>query len=275
MRNPAGKALYCLLALAASAGLIWLGLGRESRIGEHWTSIVPLFIGFAILPFALIISIQALFAARGRARLVRGEGVIARWQVHPGEWAQFRALDRRRSAQGVSLGNDLRVRKDAPLEAVEVIVGEKSALVDGSYHSLSPRGLPELRSVGLLEGPPICLEFGLLYPRGRYGGTVPMTLRIPVPRSARADALRVFAHFEPLARRSPGLALRNPPLTYRICVAIVLAASACGVAAYLHARTLPDGADPLVPLGVLIASIVIGVFAAVLALATFLLTRRA
>lgn len=275
MRNPARHALYCLLALVASAGLVRLGFGGEARTGEHWTSIVPVFIGLAILPFALAILIQALFAARGQARLLRGKDVIARWQVFPGEWAQFRALDRIRSAQGFSLGNDMRIRKDAPLDPVEVIVGEKSVLVDGSYHSLSPRGLPELRSVGWLEGPPLCLEFGLLYPRSRYGGTVPMTLRIPVPRSARADALRVVAHFEPLTRRRPGLALRSPNRTYRICVALVIGAAATAAAALLHANTLPEGADPLVPVGVLIASIVLAVFAAVLALATFLLTRRA
>jgi hypothetical protein len=274
MRNPARMILYCLLALFASAGLIWLGARREALIGEHWTSIAPLVLGFAVAPFALVILIQALFAARGRARLLRGDGVIARWQVYPGEWRQFRALDRRRSGEDFSLGNDMRIRKDAPLEPVEVIVGEKSALVDGSYHSLSPRGLPELRSVGWLEGPPTCLEFGLLYPRSRYGGSVPMTLRIPVPRGARADALRVVAHFEPFTRRSPGLALRDPPRTYRVCAALFIGSAAGGAAAWLHAGTLPDGADPMVALGVLVASVILAVFAAVLALATFLLTRR-
>jgi hypothetical protein len=274
MRNPARKILYCLLALVVSAGLILFGIERHEAIGEHWTSIVPLFVGFTIAPFALVILIQALFAARGRARLLRGDGVIARWQVYPGEWRQFRDLDRKRSAEDSSLGNDMRLRKDAPLEPVEVIVGVKSALVDGSYHSLSPRGLPELRWVGWLDGPPTCLEFSLLYPRGRYGGSVPMTLRIPVPSSARADARRVVAHFEPLTRRSPGLALRNPPRTYRICAALFLGAAAAGGVAWLHAGTLPDGADPRVPLAVLVASVVVAVFAAVLALATFLLARR-
>lgn len=274
MRNPARKALYCALALAVSAGLIRFGIERHGSIGEGWASTGPIMLGLAIVPFPLVILIQALFAVRGRAKLLAGIGVIARWQVYPGEWRQFRGLDRCRSAEGFSLGNDMRIRKDAPLEPVEVIVGEKSALVDGSYHSLSPRGLPELRSVGWLDGPPTCLEFGLLYPRSRYGGTVPMTLRIPVPASARADARRVVAHFEPLTRRSPGLALRNPPRTYRICAALFLGAAAGGLAAWFHTGTLPDGADPMVPLGVLIASLVLAVFAAVLALATFLLTRR-
>lgn len=275
MRDPARMALYCLLALVGAMALIWFGADRQGRVGEEMSSFVPLFLGFAVAPFAVAILIQALFATRGRARLRRGEGVIARWRIFPSEWERFRELDRRRSAEGSALGNDMRIRKAVPLEPVEVIVGEKSALVDGSYHSLSPRGVPELRGVGLIEGPPACLEFSLLHPRGRYGGTVPTTLRVPVPASARADARRVVAHYEPLTRRSAGLALRDPPRTYRICAALVLGAGAAGTVAYLHARTLPEGADPMIPLGLLIASIVVATFAAILALATFLLTRPA
>lgn len=272
MRNPLRKALYCLLALLAAGVLIRVGIGIERRIGGHWQAIVPLFLGLTIAPFALVTLVQVLFAARGRARLLRGGG--AGWRVYRGEWRQFRDLDRRRSAESFSMGNDMRIREDEPLEPVEVIVGEKSALVDGSYHSLSPRGLPALRCVGWLEGPPTCLEFLLLYPRGGYGGTVPMTLRIPVPSGARADARRILPHFELLTRRSPGLALRNPSRTYRICAALVLGAAAAAAAARLHAGSLPDGAEPMVPLGVLVASAVLAVFGIVLALATFILTRR-
>lgn len=88
MRNPVRKALYCLLALLAAAALTRLGIGREQSIGEDWTAILPIFIGLGIAPFALVFLIQALFAVRGQAKLLRGEGVIARWQVFPGEWRQ-------------------------------------------------------------------------------------------------------------------------------------------------------------------------------------------
>ncbi|MGZ8285865.1 MAG: hypothetical protein ACXW27_15510 [Allosphingosinicella sp.] len=274
MRNPARKALYCLTALLAGAALIWFGASRHQRAGEDWTSIVPLVLGFTLAPFGFVFLIQALFAMRGRARLLAGHKVIARWHVYPAEWEQFRGLDSGRAAERISLGNDLWVRKAAPREPVEVIVGEKSALVDGSYHPLSPRGLPELRGVRWLEGPPACLEFELRYPRSRYGSPVTTTLRIPVPASARAAAGQVFGHFERLTRRSPPLALRNPPKTYRICALLVFGAAAAGGVGYWLTRGLPDGADPLVPLGLLIGATILGVFAIILALATWLLTRR-
>ena len=109
------QGLYCLLALIVGAGLIRFGFGR-SEDRRAWSSIVPIFIGFGIVPFALVTFIQALFAARGQARLLRGEGVIARWQVFPTEWEQFRRLDSNRSAKAIALGNDLWVRRAAPME---------------------------------------------------------------------------------------------------------------------------------------------------------------
>lgn len=274
MRNPARKALYALLALAVGSWLIRYGIERYEAVGEGWGSSGPIALGLAIVPFPLVTLIQALFAVRGQAKLLAGIGVIARWQVYPNEWERFRGLDSRRAGQDFSLGNDLWVRKATPAEPVEVIVGAKSVLVDGSYHSLNPRGLPELRGVSWLEGPPTCLEFALRYPRGRYGGTVPMTLRIPVAPSARAEAIRVFAHFEALTRRSPGLALRNPPKTYRICAVLVLGAAAAGGAGYLLIPRFADGTGQLVLLSLLIGGAVLAIFAVILALATFLLTRR-
>lgn len=275
MRDPARKALYCLLALAVSAGLIRFGAVRLERFGEDWPGAGSIILGFAIAPFALVTLVQALFAIRGRALLLLGRGVIARWKIHPAEWQGFRGLDSRRSSEDFSLGNDLWIRRAAPAAPVEVIVGARSLLVDGSYHSLRPGGLPELRGVSWLEGPPACLEFALRYPRGRYGGTVPMTLRIPVPASARAEAERVFDHFERITRRSPGLALRNPPRTYRICALLFLGAALAGGTGYVLFGTFPENGGQLVLLSLLVGAAVLAAFAAILALATFLLARRA
>lgn len=274
MRDPPRKALYCLLALLAGAGLVAFGAAREARIGEDWTAIAPIVVGLGILPFALVTFIQALFAWRGRTLLLRGEDVIARWQVFPGEWEQFRRLDGQRAAEEPSLANDMRIRKAVPDAPIEVIVGRKSLLVDGSYHSLRPGGLPEFRGVGWLEGPPACLEFSLAYPRGRYGGVTRFTLRVPVPAGARAAARQVFAHFEPLTHRRPGLALRHPPSTYKACAFLFAVASLAGGTGTLLARNIPDGGDPIVPLALIIGALGLGAFASVLAMATLLLTWR-
>ncbi|HEX8214463.1 MAG TPA: hypothetical protein VF582_03210 [Allosphingosinicella sp.] len=273
MRNPARKALYCLLALAAGVALVRLGVTHELRVGEHWTSIVPLLIGFAVAPFALFMLIQALFAARGQALLLTGHKVIANWHVHPAEWEQFRKLDACRSAEHVSFANELWIRGAAPAEGVGVIVGEKSLLVDGSYHVLRPGGLPDLREVRWLAGPPTCLEFAIQYPR-RSGGPHPLTVRIPVPAAARGLGQRIIDHFEPRLRRKPPLALRNSQHTYRVCAVLLAAAIAAGAAGYVLGSDLPEGGDPLVPLGLLVGGTIMGVFAAIVALGTFVLTRR-
>lgn len=274
MRNPARKALYCLILVLLSAGLIRFGIERYETIGGNWGSTGPIMLGLALLPFPLVYLVQALFAIRGQAKLLAGIGVIARWQVDPLEWERFRGLDKRRITDPYPVPNDMWIRKAAPFGPVQVIVGARSAMVDGSYHSLRPGGLPELRGVSWIEGPPTCLEFSLLYPRSRYGGKVATSLRIPVPASARAAAVQVFDHFERLTRRSPGLALRNLPRTYRVCAALVLgAAVACGIG-YALFGTLPEEAGQLVLLSLLVGGAVLAAFAAILALATFLTTRR-
>lgn len=275
MRNPGRKALYWLLALLAGAALIRLGASRHEASGGDWTATVPLVLGFTVAPLAFVFLIQALLAARGLALLLAGRRVIARWQVYPAEWEQFRKLDARRSGEGLSLSNDLWIRRAKPSGPIEVIVGERSLLIDRSYHPLRPGGLPELREARWFDGPPTCLEFALRYPRGRYGGSVPVTLRVPVPPGSRGDAWRVLAHFDALLRRPPGLALRNPPRTYRICAFLVLAAAAADGLAYALAPGGGDGVSPLLAPGLMIGGLVLAAFAILLALATFLLTRRA
>lgn len=273
MRNPARKAFYLLLAVLAGSALIWIGVERHERIGEGWSSTGPIFVGLMIAPIPFVFLIQALFAIRGRALLLAGHRVIARWQVWPAEWEQFRRLDARRSTDRDSSINDLWIRKAAPTEPVEVIVGETSALVDGSYHVLRRGGLPELREARWLEGPPSCLEFALLYPRSRYGPPVPTTLRIPVPPGARGAAQRVLDHYRPRTLRRPGIALRNPTRTYRICAWLLVGAAGLSTFGYVSARALPDGADPLVPVALLIVGIGLGAFALLLAAAVWLVTR--
>jgi len=273
MRNPLRKACYFLIAGLAGAALVWFGAVREERIGEDWTAIVPILLGLTVAPFAFLFMVQALFAALGKARLLAGHRALARWHVYPAEWEQFRALDARRSGGDSALVNDLWVRKAVPAESVEVIVGETGLLVDGSYHGLRPGGLPELREVRWLDGPPTCLEFSLVYPRSRYGGTVPTTLRVPVPAGSRGAAQRVVDHFRPRLVRKPALALRNPPKTYRICAVLFAAAAAMAAIGYAWARSLRDGGDPLVPLILLIGGVGLGAFALLLALAVWLTTR--
>lgn len=69
-------------------------------------------------------------------------------------------------------------------------------MIDDSYHGL--RGL--LCGVNWLNAPadPECLELTVDYPRGRYGGTLRLTLRVPVPASARSAGIHAFEHYRAL-----------------------------------------------------------------------------
>lgn len=274
MRNPARKALYCLIALLAGAALIRFGALRLERIEDDVTAAAAIAIGFALVPFPLYILVEALFAIRGRALLLAGRGVIARWHVPPAEWDRFRGLDESRSAEDLALGNDLWIRGSTPRDGVEVIVGEKGVLVDGSYHMLSPRGLPELREVRWLGGSPDCLEFALLYPPGRHGRKVPITLRVPVPLPARAAGQKVLAHYESLCRRTQAITARTPPRPYPAWALALAGAAALVAIGWALAATIGEEDDPTWAVAVLVAAGVIGAFALVFALAALLLTPR-
>lgn len=270
MRNPARKALYCLLALIAGVALIRFGALRLERIEEDVPAVAAIALGFVLAPFGFYFLIQSLFAIRGRALLLAGYRVIARWHVPPPEWERFRGYDDRRAGEDFALGNDLWVRRARPGDPVEVIVGETSLLVDGSYHSLRPGGLPDLRGVRWLEGPPTCLEFALRYPRGRHGSPVPMTLRVPVPASGREGARRAFAHFERRLRPAPAADPRKLRRNYLLVGLLFVAAMAAVAAGWAYGAF----EDPLVPMGLLIGGSILAVFALVFVLASLFLTPR-
>ncbi len=101
-----------------------------------------------------------------------------------------------------------------------------------------------------------------------------LTLRIPVPAGARAAARCVLKHFEPLTRRKPGIALRNPTKTHRVCLVLILLGAFMAATGYALARARPVG-DPLIPLLLIIGGFFLAIFASLLSFATFLLTRRA
>ena len=252
MRNPRRKAILFIALALAGAALLWLGMQRESAVERDETAGVVSVVGFATLVCsALYLLLRVLPTAIGRARLLAGAGRIAQWQVSAADWDKFRALDAERAgADPMFLANDLWIRRQTPPEGVEIVVGKKALIVDGSYHPLRPNGVPELRSIGWLDNaarpgrPPDCLEFLLAYPAGRYGGVRYTCLRVPVPGAARTQGLSAYRHFAPVLEKRRGrgaIALRNPRRTYQITASLFgigLAAAAAGavMAAIAHGR---------------------------------------
>jgi hypothetical protein len=211
MRRPLRKALLWFALALAGVALVVFVTQAFDRLGEVGALIIGTLGGLCV-PFGVVYGLTSLLSALGEARLRRGAGVIARWQVAPAEWEAFREFDARWARENDAHANDYTPRP-AEGRAVEVLFGRNQVIVDGSYHPLRRWALPELRGIGWLLPPdaPECIEFDLAYPRGRYGGTIPMALRIPVPRPAREDGVRVFHHFKAkVPAVGGGLAFRRP-----------------------------------------------------------------
>jgi hypothetical protein len=235
MRRPLRRAvLWFALATAGAAGTLLAAL-LDAELGD-WALLVGI-PSLTAIPFGVVYGLMSLLSALGEARLRRGVGALARWSIDAPAWEAFRAFDARRGAEGPGLHNDYTPR---PAEApVEVLFGRRQAIVDGSYHPLRRWAVPELVHLGWLqpEGAPECLEFGLLYPRGR-SGTVPMSLRVPVAPAARDDAVRVFHHFRAaLPPPKVGLAFRRPRLVIGWGLGVTAACAIAGGVGWLLAES--------------------------------------
>jgi len=282
VRNPARKALIFGAMLVIGILLVWFGAKRIEAGREDWLSVVPVVIGVSLAPFGLVYLIMALLHVRGQALLLAGVRRLADWHLTAEQWDAFRAFDGRRAGDDLSrLGNDLWIRKQTPREGVDVIVGEKSLLIDRSYHVLRPRGLPELRAIGWLDNstapgrPPDCLEFELAYPRGRYGGIQLTTLRVPFPPDARDRAAAVYHFFAPRLVRKPAIALRNPRRTMQVCgVMLVVSLAAVAWAWFAAEATGWSTNETMVPLVTMVVGSVCAIFAFVLGALTLLLKPR-
>lgn len=285
MRNPPKKAAIFASLVALGGALAWFGVHFHVPGGGDW---VPgaMVVGGGLLAFACSLwLLQSLLHIRGVAKLEAGIGLVARWRVGASDWEKYRAADAARVASDPQfLVNDLWIRKQTPAEGVEVIVGEKSLIVDGSYHVLRMNGLPELRSIGWLNNaatpgrPPDCIEFLLAYPRGRYGGIQYTCLRVPVPAAAFEQGRKAYDQFAPALerRRAKGaIALRNPRRTLQVCGGILLAGLAAAGWGWLEAeRTGWSIDETMAPMILIIVGGMGALFAVVLGGLTLLLRPK-
>lgn len=273
LRNPTRKIVIYLALVLLGVVLAKYGIDAEKRIGEAWTSTGFSVVGMSIVPVALIFLIRALFFSRGRAKLLAGRGVIARWHLTTDEWERFSMFDRSRGETDTRLFNDLLYDKERQHRGVDVIVGKTSVLVGESYHVLRRGGIPGLTAIRWLAAPanPECLEFDIVYPRHRTT-SVYLAFRFPFPTSARSDARRVYDHFEPLVRFKPSLAMRRPAATIKVALAI---AAICAVALIwgLSQAKLVEGGN-IAPLIAAVFGAVIGVAALLIAVLTWVVSRR-
>jgi hypothetical protein len=256
MRHPIRK-LGLWLALAAGGALaLALAITSRPRLGEV-ASLVAGTAGITSIAVGLVMGAMALLAAIGHARLRRGVGVIARWRVRPEDWERFRGFDAARRAESPHVASEFTPGQRAPPEGVEILVGRRQIMIDGSYHLLRRYGLPELRSLSWFVGPDQLevIEFSLRYPRGRSGGTIPAALRVPVAAEARDDAVRVFEHYRavvPVPRE--GLAFRRPRLVFGPALGVMAVSGAVALAGYLMDQPDTPAVAPALMMAIGIAS---------------------
>ena len=285
MRDPPRKAAVFAGIVVLAAGLAWVGWRRHEPGGGDWLPATMVAVGGLLAFYATLMLLRALLHVRGMRRLEAGFGCIAQWRVSAADWDAFRAVDAERvAADRQFLVNDLAIRRQAPSEGVDVTIGETSLLADGSYHVLRPNGLPALRSIGWIDHsatsgrPPDCLEFVLAYPRGRYGGTMLMGLRVPVPGSARELGRKVYDHYAPVLERREARvapALRNPRLTLQICGAVLVAGLAAAGWGWFEAERAGWSIDAsMLPLFLIIGGGLAVLFAVVLGSLTLLLRPK-
>ncbi len=273
MRNPTRKIVIYLALTLLGVALAKYGIDAEKRIGEAWTSTGAWIVGLSIVPVALILFIRALFNSRGRANLLAGRDVLARWHLTADEWERFREFDRRRGESDTRLFNDLLYDKERQHRGIDVIVGKKSVLVGESYHGLRKAGIPGLTAIQWLDVPadPACLEFGIVYPRHR---TTPVHLafRFPFPAAARGDARRVYDHFEPMLRFKPSLAMRRPAATIKVAMAVAVVCAMAMAWGFSNGELVDN--DSIAPLLAAVFGAVIGVAALLVAMITAIMSRR-
>ena len=206
MRDPRRMRAFGIVALAAAASaaaVVFFVLDDAQRTARGLVGAAAILFGL----FGAIATVTGHLDARGRDRLLRGEGILARWIVSPDEWRRFVEQEPARSAQLLaqthrSMPNIVRATTPPPDEGVEVVIAREAAMVNGEFQALPRRGVAGIIGPLWVEGSPHCLEFRLNY---GHGANDYYTFRFPVPADAITIAEAARQHY--LNRHGP----RRPP----------------------------------------------------------------
>lgn len=195
MRNPRRVRNIALVACLAGAAATTAAFTIPDA-GPGFTLQAALGIGgltSGVLGFVVALFTQ--IDARRKARLMRGDDVIARWRVDPARWHAFVHLNEKLDTERGALRNHLSIRRNAPAAGIEVIVAKAALQVDGDFHALSFNGNPAITSLTRQPGPPPYLEFRLSYTGADYSASLDWALRFPIAAGSESDAARVQSHY--------------------------------------------------------------------------------
>lgn len=195
MRNPMRKLAYGLLGLCLAVPLLWLGSSGRLAPEDSNLSLGLAMIGFTMLCVSGYFMPASLLAARGRARLLAGTDVIARWNVGAADWERFRSIDLAASGIRAPLLKGLHFTpRPAPATGVDVVAGTRSVLIDDCYFSLRPSKSDGMESAQWARTTPTCIA--LIIRPYTQGATHRWLLLLPVPRAAMDAAGLALRHYQ-------------------------------------------------------------------------------
>ena len=205
LSNPALNALICFAMFVGGAVSVWSGAAEMNALGyETTSSSLKIGLGLFVGIIGFLFQFNFLWGVRVMRAMRRGEGEIARWTVSPEALDAFRKNEERRNALGDR--NDYKLPASNRAGGLQVIFAADGVMVGGTYFGLANTGLSYFRSVQVLPENPLCIQFGtalvtasnLSAPR-LY--TTTGVVRIPVSRTATAEAKKVLAHFSKVLAR--------------------------------------------------------------------------
>lgn len=176
------------LALSALAWLVlavaaWLDPGVLALDWPLWAQIAGgILLGVFALNAVIILPVVALLShveLRALDRLLRGEGVVARWQLTPEDWRAFLAADERLG--GVNL---LDRAMPCPPEGLAFVASRDALLIGEDFHHLA--GPSHIGRVSWRDASPWMLEVQLVTPRGGSGRIGYHLVRFPIGTAYKA-----------------------------------------------------------------------------------------
>ncbi len=192
MQDPMPKFVLCIGAVLIGTPVGIYGLVQHARLGDDPAALVPMLGGALVALIGVAFGIHFGRAVYGQAQLRAGRDLVARWWVSAADWNRFRAFDDAREPYAHS---DLRYRPRTRPDGIEVIVGERALMVDGSWHLVQGKISSEVPSgICWFEVAPCCIE--IVWTMQTKNSTLLKLVRLPVPEAARAQGERVFDHFK-------------------------------------------------------------------------------
>lgn len=194
MRDPRrGRNLALVVAsVGAIAVLVAVWLTRLNRPGN-----VEVILGVIGLKVALVATVLAIVyhvrVVRRYDRMVRGEGVLARWRIEPERWRLCRAAAEALARSPQALPNELPLPPEIPAAGIEVIVAADAFCVGPEFEPL------EKSAVVQLNGP--VLEIQQRVPQTRYSTRLAV-YRLPAAENMESEVARLAARFAQQATHS-------------------------------------------------------------------------